>query len=273
MKKLLMTVIVISVLASCKKDDVQPVYTPTPPLDDARNILLKTVVEERLPNPLYKFVYDAGNYVTEINYADGFNIYAVTYENKRVKKLVNSFNHNEMRYFYDNGQVTRIEEFNAINIKLMEYTLGYNTAGKLVQVTWKDYRNNPAGSVYKQEKLFYHTDNNLARLELYYSANGDGVLELLNTKEFSDYDDKVNVSDFYLLEEFFDSFLFLPQVKLQVNNPRREKIFSSVNAYEINYTYQFNSSNLPVTKSVSMTQTSGTNAGQAAQFTHQYTYY
>lgn len=37
-----------------------------------------------------------------------------------------------------------------------------------------------------------------------------------------------------------DTFLFLPQVKLQLNNPRKEKIIGDVSTFEISYQYEFN---------------------------------
>ena len=57
-------------------------------------------------------------------------------------------------------------------------------------------------------------------------------------------------------KEFFDTYLFLPQVKLQKNNPLKQQITGVQNDYEITYTYDFQN-NLPVKKTGIMTQTRG----------------
>src|SRR5215216_4178149 len=130
--------------------------------------------------------------------------------------MINSSNGHTMLYNYNNGFVTRIDEFNSSNAKVMDYEFVYNAIGKLIQVNWKKYSGAQAVVNERKQVLTYLPDGNLASLAQYYLNNG--VLELTSTTEFSDYDDQVNVDDFYMLENFFDSFLFLPQVKLQQNN-------------------------------------------------------
>jgi len=75
-----------------------------------------------------------------------------------------------------------------------------------------------------------------------------------------------------MMDEFFDTFLFLPQVKLQLNNPGKAKIIGDVSTFEINYQYEF-SNNLPVKKSGTMVQTRGPNVGHSIQVGYQFTYY
>lgn len=257
-----------ALFAACSKREQKPV-TPEPPVTDARTILLQTVLEKGLP-PQYRFTYDRNNFVTSINYADGFSIYNVEYENKRVKKLVNSRNNNYLLYHYQNNSIDKIDEFDPLHNKLETYALLYNNTGKLVELDRFNCRENPNGALYKKEKLFYHPDGNLARLEQYFLS--EGTLKLLMTKEYNGYDNSINVDDFYKLHGFLESFLYLPQVKLQINNPKKEIIITEQNSFEINNTFEF-SGNLPVKKMGDMIQTRGGN-GQPhmARIMNQYIY-
>jgi hypothetical protein len=271
MKKLLTAVLLIASLASCKKEDANRPAEPQPiPVNDARTVLLKQVVAHNLPNPYFKYVYDAEKYVTEIGFASGLAVYTVAYEDKRVKKLTNIKNGHTMLYSYTNGRVSRIDELDMANEKLFSYEPTYNINGKLTQVLWREFEEDPAGHPFKKVLLSYHADGNLSQLETYYATGA--TMNLSITKQFSDYDNKTNVDDFYMMDEFFDTFLFLPQVKLQLNNPGKEKIIGAVSTFEINYQYEF-SNHLPVKKSGTMVQTRGPNPGQSIQVGYQFTYY
>ena len=119
--------------------------------------------------------------------------------------------------------------------------------------------------------LTYQADGNLSTIESYFDITG-GALSLEKTDRFSNYDNKTNVDDFYLVKEFFDTYLFLPQVKLQKNNPLKQQITGVQNDYEITYTYDFQN-NLPVRKTGLMKQTRGSGSGQTLQITNQFNYY
>jgi len=268
MKRIVTYLLAGVLFAACSKKEQIPV-TSEPPVTDARTILLHTVLEKGLP-PQYRFTYDSNNFVTTINYADGFSIYNVEYENKRVKKLINSRNNSYLLYHYQNNSIDKIDEFDPLHNKLETYALLYNNSGKLVELNRFNFRENPNGTLYKKEKLFYHPDGNLARLEQYFLS--EGLLKLLMTKEYNGYDNSMNVDDFYKLHGFLESFLYLPQVKLQINNPKKESIITEQNAFEITNTFEF-SGNLPVKKMGDMIQTRGGN-GQPhiARTMNQYIY-
>ena len=79
--------------------------------------------------------------------------------------------------------------------------------------------------------------------------------------------------DFFLLKDFFDDVIFLPQVKLQKNNPGRVTITGTANDYELVNTYQYNSKQLPLSKTTRMKQVRGTGSGQEVVLTDHYSYY
>jgi hypothetical protein len=271
MKKIIAGALILVFFAGCKKEEAPLPTVPQPvPVDDARTVLLKEVAAQSLPNPYFKYAYSAEKYVTVISFASGLAVYKVTYENKRVKKMTNIKNGHTMLYSYTNSRVSQIDEFDLANKKIFTYEMLYTAAGKLAQVNWKEFDEDPAGHLFKKVLLSYYADGNLSVMETYYASGN--TMDLMLVRKFSDYDDKTNVDDFYMMDEFFDAFLFLPQVKLQLNNPRKEKIIGDVSIFEINYQYEFNN-NLPIKKSGVMVQTTGPNAGSYIQVGYQFSYY
>jgi hypothetical protein len=237
----LMAVISLAVAASGKKDDHSQ-----RPVDDARTVLLKEVISQTLPNPYFHFAYDSLHYVKQINFAAGFSVYNVEYENRRVKKMINTTTGNFLLYSYRNKQVAEINEFSALTgDKIFSYRFAYNNSNQLTQVLWFDFSNGSAGNLFKKSELTYLPDGNLSIID-HFSISA-GQVTWVKTIQFSQYDDKTNVDDFYLLGDFFDSFLFLPQVKLQKNNPGKQLITAPEGDCEIVYTYCYEN-NLPVEK-------------------------
>jgi hypothetical protein len=272
-KNLILPAILLTVFMACKKGDssLQPQEPPLPP-DDSRNVFLKEVVAQSLPNPYFHFTYDDQKYVKQINFASGFAIYKVDYENKRIKKMTNIQNNNSILYSYSNNQVSAVNEFSGQTAnKIFSYRFTYNTNQQLSEVLWFDFSGNVDGHLFKKALLTYHADGNLAAIEHYYDQPG-GQLTLEKTDRFSNYDNKTNVDDFYLVKDFFDTYLFLPQVKLQKNNPLKQHITGVQNDYEITYTYEYQN-NLPVKKVGNMKQTRGTGNGQTLQITNRFNYY
>jgi hypothetical protein len=245
---------------------------PPPPPDDARTVLLKDVIAQSLPNPYFHFAYNSQQYVTQINFASGFTIYNVEYENKRVKQMINIQNNNSVVYSYSNNQVVEINEFSGMSgNKVFSYRFSYNTSNHLKEVQWFEFSNNTTGNLFKKALLSYHADGNLATIEQYFNISGS-PLTLVKTDKFSDYDNKINVDDFYLMKDFFDTYLFLPQVKLQGNNPSKHQVITPANDYDISYVYEYQN-NLPVKKTATLLQTRGSNAGQSLIITNQFNYY
>ena len=265
-------ILLLAASVSCKKHYDTPQPQPSLPLDDVRTVLLKEVVAQSLPNPYFHFTYDNQQYVKQINFASGLFIYNVEYENKRVKKMTNIQNDNSILYSYNNNQVSEINEFSGgTGNKAFMYRFTYNSGNQLTEVLWFEFSANPTGNLFKKAALTYHADGNLSTIEHYYNISGT-QLTLEKTDKFSNYDNKINVDDFYLMKDFFDTYLFLPQEKLQKNNPLKQQITGVKNDYEISYTFQYQN-NLPVKKTGMMRQTRGTSTGQSLQIINQFNYY
>ena len=110
-KVIILPAILLTVFIGCRKNESIPAPQPSLPPDDARTVLLKEVVAQSLPSPYFHFMYDDQRYVKQINFASGFAIYNLEYENKRVKKMTNIQNNNSLLYSYSNEQVSRDQRF------------------------------------------------------------------------------------------------------------------------------------------------------------------
>ena len=263
--------LVLTTAISCKKDRDNPEPPkPSVELDDARTVLLKDLVAERLPSPFYHFEYDSKNYVTEVDYASGLAVYRIAYENRRITEMLNIRNGNSIIYDYKNNQVSEITEYMKSGERRFRFKFSYNNNSQLTEVLWYEFSKNNNGDLFKKSVLEYHPDGNLASIDHYTNSTGQFVRS--KRDEFSNFDGKTNVNDFFLLQEFFDTFLFLPQVKLLKSNPLTQKIFTQDTDYDISYTYQFDN-NLPVRRVGSMKQTRGTKEGETIEIIDRYSYY
>ena len=279
MKKYILPLVVILLTVSigCKKyeDPLPPEQPPVQlPVDDVRTVLLKDVNAQSLPGPYYHFVYDNFHYVKQISFASGFAVYDVEYENNRVKMMTNRVNDNIYLYHYSNNRVSEINEFSgAIINKTFSYRLSYNSLNQLSQVNWVFFSNNGRQDTVKKEVLTYLPTGNLAAMDHYYSTEPGQPLEWASRDEFSDYDNKLNVDDFSVLKkEFFSPYLFLPQVRLQKNNPGRQHIISAGNEFDIRYSYQYQNG-LPVSKTAIVTEKRGGVIEEPKTVTTQFSYY
>jgi hypothetical protein len=272
-----LVVMLLSISIGCKKynDPLPPEQPPLPlPNDDIRTVLLKDIDAQSLPGPYYHFTYDNLHYVKQISFASGFAVYDVEYKNKRVSMMTNRINDNVFIYHYSNTQVTEINEFSGpILNKTFSYRLSYNSSNQLSQVNWVFFSSNGAQDTVKKEVLTYFPTGNLAAMDHYYSTAPGQPLELSSREEFSDYDNQLNVDDFSVLKhDFFAAYLFLPQVRLQKNNPRRQHIISAENEYEIIYSYQYQNG-LPISKTGIVTQKRGIVIEAPKTVSTQFSYY
>lgn len=273
MKQVLLAAAIVFTIAGCnKKENDMPLQQQSAnTADDVRTVLLKDIVAQSLPSPYFHFVYDSLQYVKEISFASGFGIYNVEYSNKRVSKMTNIKTGNIFLYSYVNNRVSEINEYSGkTGTKRLKYQFTYNNNNQLTEVLWLYFLNNSNGDPVKRNVLAYHADGNLATIDRYDASTGQMTWK--SKYEFSNYDDKTNVDDITLLKDFFDSYLFLPGVKLQKNNAMKLQITSIQNDYEISYTYAYQH-DLPVRKNGSFRQTRGTGNEQPVQLLNLFSYY
>lgn len=275
MKRFSFAFAILILVTGCKKNDQIPVPEPVKPVvADTRPVMLKNIEAERLPSPYYHFEYDALHYVKRVSFASDYFVYDVSYQNMRVSKLINVINKDSLVYKYTDGQVSDIDEFSGRTGKLVfNYHLSYNSGKQLAQVFWYHYLDAGESFLYKRADLVYHPDGNLASIDWYYTLS-PGPLNWSSRSEFSDYDSKTNSTDLVLLKEnwFFDSYLFLPQVTLQKNNPKKEHITSMENEFFISNSYDYQN-DIPIAKYSLVNQTKGTNPAPLTQVATHYSYY
>src|SRR5690606_25262178 len=121
---------------------------------------------------------------------------------------------------------------------------------------------------FKKMLFFYNSDNNMIRCEIYYES-GNGLL-LTNTYFFEQFDDKKNVFPNEILKEYH--LYFLPQVKLQQNNPLSSRLIGITNDFVSENKYNYKN-NLPIRKTTIMKQTRGLGTGMIHTGTSFYSYY
>jgi hypothetical protein len=259
--------------AACKKTVHPPAEVPQP-VTDARTIRLKQLVAEKLPSPYFFFSYDNQGFVDSIAFASGFFEYTVSYKNKRISEMFNRGNSWKLLYEYKGTAVSSIIELNAAQQKINRHKFQYNPAGKLIAADTYVFSNAGADSnVIKHFDLNYHPDGNLSKLSEWRRDIATNILVNYTNTEYDNYDNKKNVDDFYLLKDSWGHLLFLPQVKLQINNPGTVLIHGLSNDYKITNTFEFNDQQLPIVKHQRMEQVRGSNAGTVLKFKNDYTYY
>ena len=269
----LLIVTLVLLMASCSKP-VDPKPVPPPPPDDTKAVRLKDVQIDKLPSPYFLFTYNDSGYVTNLDFAKGFFTYQFQYENKRLVKMINTRDNDYLLYQYTDGRVTAIKHIDAVTEKPeWHYAFTYYANNQLKEIRWFAFEDNSKDSLLQRKVvLIYHADGNLAEFDEYL-RNVNGEVVWSGTVEFKSYDQGINVDDFYLFKEFFDDVLFLPQVKLQKNNPKQIIMSGINNDFKIDYTYQYNNKNQPLTKSFNMLQTRGSDAGAHFTGTERFSYY
>jgi hypothetical protein len=240
-------------------------------MDDTASVLLKDVIVTGLPSPYYRFEYDADKYVTEINFADGFNIYELEYSNKKLSKMTNSRIGNQLLYTYSSGNVSLITELTSFDQVVWKYRMAYNNNNQLTEIRWYQFNGGTDSILFRKVLLAYSSDGNLSSRDDYRLETGNVLAWSSNTK-YLDYDNGINVDGFAVFKDFFESLIFLPAVKIQKNNHRTEIITGTQNDYRITYTYEY-SNGLPVTENGTMIQTRGNGNGQPFLFTNHFSYY
>lgn len=150
-----------------------------------------------------------------------------------------------MVYSYTGDELTRTDEY--INSQLSQYHLfEYNQQGKLAQrIT---YQNIPeeGGEIPVSKDVFDYDENgNIAEERLYYYTSFGEEAVLLTVFTYSDYDEKHNSENLFLVNPFN------PLAQFSENNPGKMLVRNAHGNVSMThtYTYQYNTKGYPVKKS------------------------
>ena len=275
-KSILVIAFLSAFAISCKKEksivgQPDPSLPPDPP---APTVLLKEIVIPNLPSPYYHFEYDATGKPNFVSFASDFTRYDIVYDDAgKIIEMRNNIivNRDTLRYFYDNsGKAVAVNYIDINGRVYIKLALTYD-GQKLKMLE----RKRILGSDFVLNKTMsfsYHNDGNLKEVVDHRPAV-NGQTESTNITRFEDYDSNTNVDAFGLLHnDFFDHLVFLPGVRLQINNPRKE-LGIGFNSYTVDYTYTYDGKRQPISKRGDLIFTSGPSAGQRFQTNSSYTYY
>jgi hypothetical protein len=261
---------------SCKKE-MNPIYPPSPQAPDPKSqvVLLKDILEDRLPSPYYHFEYNTDSTISVVSFASDFTRYQVGYDAGRISELTNAnlAGSEKVQYFYDNtGKVITVNYLDLAGAVYVKVFFTYD--GKKLSKLERQRKLDSDFVVNKIMSFDYYADGNVKNIIDHRPAVPGRQDESTSIQQFEQYDNKINVDGFGLIHnDFFDHLVLLPGVVFQKNNPGKE-IFTSVGLnYEANYTYTYNDKSLPLIKVGDVIFTAGPNAGQRFQANTTYSYY
>jgi len=269
---LLLPIITLSILVSCKKETAIITTDPPPPAV----ALLKDIVVSHLPSPYYHFEYSTTGRIVFASFASDFTRYEFVYQGDRLTEMRNNIlvNKDRLEYNYDNaGRVQFIQYKDSTGEFFAESFFSYD-GSKLVKVERFHKRQGPGTVTDRVMTLTYDANGNLYELTDHRPATDDGQVESTTVDRFEQYDDKVNVDAFSLLHpDFFEHLYLLPVVQLQKNNPGKETRTGDGINYQVDYTYTYSAKNVPLTKTGDAVFTNGNDVGKRFQTSTVYSYY
>lgn len=260
-KPVLFAAIALLSIVACKKDTVdEPAPGPVkPPQQELPNPLPAKALVSQLKwaeNDHQTFFYNAKGQISQLRlqwqYVEGdpTKIRTVVddfqYDTQDRPVAVNSTGGFSMLYFYHGNLIHRTKELYPGGALAKEVTYIY-ADNRIAQEVWhvSELPGEPV-SVYKFV-FGYDASGNLNKVVNYQvvidSISGQQQDKLLETIEYSDFDDKINPTSWIL------RYPYLPQVRWQFNNPGREVRISPEGATETTtYVYEYNNDGLPVVR-------------------------
>lgn len=267
-------VMLVATVSACASDATAPITAPPPPPPPPVVTGLKEIVHSSLPAPYYHFEYDSTGRVRFASFASDFTRYDIVYAGSRISEMVNNIlvNHDRLVYVYDDsGRVAVVREVDESGV-LFELVVFTYDGQKLIGLE-RDRRVNGGFVIDKTMTLSYYPDGNLRELAQHRPAIAGFQDEQRYADLFEQYDTGINVDGFELLhDDFFDHLVLLP-VQLQKSNPRRVTRTGDGQNYVAEYTYAYDGSNRPLTRSGLVTFTNGTNVGRQFQTSSVLSYY
>ncbi len=258
-KLMLLSLAILLAATACKKD---PVAEPANP------------PQQQLPNPLpahalirqqkwaetdhQTFSYNAKGQVIQIRsqwqFVEGdptqINtiIYDVVYDSlNRPVELTNSIGY-KGRYLYHGNLIHKTQELGSDGAIVKEVTYIY-ADNRIAAEIWRIPGNNGGPDALNKHVFGYDVKGNLNKV-IMYEQTGVDQFKLLETTTYSDFDDKINPLSWML------RYPYLPQLRLQFNNPRKVTVQPANGAASTTtYAYEYNAQGLP--KSIQRTHPLG----------------
>jgi hypothetical protein len=269
----MMAVLFLLTAVGCSKENIhdKPALGPEEPGTNA--VLLKEIIQEKLPSPAYHFFYDRKGKVRTIELSSGLISYDVVYEGGKIARLENKKHQTGLQYAYDGNRVRSILHYNEReeNVDAV-YHLEYHFNGLLKSLSYFSYLNTKNDSVLTRDFHFlYHDDGNLASVEEKRRGDNGGMV-FSKAMMYAEYDEGRNMEGTGILRDFFDDLLYLPEITLQKNNPVVVKMATAGGKFLIRNHFQYQGE-IPILKMSKMTQTGGSGMGDSFTFVTRYTYY
>lgn len=257
LKPVLFALLVALAAVACEKDpatDPNPNPNPVPPQQQLPNPLPANALVSKLKwsdNDYYSFTYNAKNQVSHLHFqwqyveGDPTQIRSLDYDfqyDAQHKPIQTNYTGGfSTKYSYHGNLVHRTKEFYPGGDWSREVTYIY-ADNRIKQEIW--HVNGLPGEpvdIYKHE-FGYDSKGNLTEVKTYERVD-DTQYKLLETVEYSDFDDKINPISWML------RYPYLPQVRWQFNNPRREVRLPADGTSQVaTHEYEYNDEGLPVSR-------------------------
>lgn len=244
---LLCTAAILLVLIACKKD---PAEGPAPqPVD----FLLRQI--KWSDNDHLTFIYNEKGQLEQLRnqwqYVEGDPTKTKTiiddfiYDAQGKLIQVNTDGGLKALYFYKDDRIEKIQELLGNGTVVTENTYLYDKDRIVGQI--KQEANAPGEPPTVYQYLYeFDANNNLTKVAVYIQPENPSPgkpFELVNTTEYSDFDNKINPAGWML------QYPYLPHIRLQYNNPRKQ-VYRPVGGMvqTTTYEYEYNEKGLPLAK-------------------------
>ena len=273
--KCLLLVFILSALFSCHKGKDYPSETPANPHSFVA-LKLKDIDIASLPSPYYHFEYSGDKHISSFNFSNGL-IYDITYTGDDLTLMKNNTagtSKDSVKYNYTDNKLTRVTVTADVGVTYRRAFLTYYPSGQLQKLEWELKLDNEPFAKEQSFTFTYYPDGNVKEILQQYFAVGP-LSEATFTDKYENYDDKINVDGFTLVEPSRLKLpILIPGITLQVNNVGRiVRIGGAAVTYEVNYTYTYDGTGRPLMKTGDFVNTSGPDIGQHYELQTTYSYY
>lgn len=231
---------ILSQLYACKKDNIKVDNAPkdssyfNPPI-----YKLKSYTIANIGNSHYSFTYDAMGRLATINHS-GLDQYKCFYQGKALYKMINEnpfTSADTINYYYNSGLLNRIDIIPENDVVSEKLELAYDQSKRVTQINW-NIRTNNKWNINRKLVFTYYPDNNISAYKNYYYSGVD--LSLFDSTSYVGYDNKINPKvNFFIFGLLNDHFVYLPYVKLQINNPINEMLIRGTNTFKTEHHYTY----------------------------------